>query len=170
MVPAATFNTAVAGGDAVITMTATELMDPNACILGSFISVNVTYLRAGFTDCNSNGVPDACDIAGTTSDDCNTNAIPDDCDVTTGTSSDANSNGVPDECEDPLCATCVGDMNGDNLIDGSDIQAFTDCMIAGPDITAGCACADMNGIGTLNQLDLAQFVNALLATPGAVCP
>ncbi|MDJ0740634.1 MAG: VCBS repeat-containing protein [Gammaproteobacteria bacterium] len=33
------------------------------------------------TDCNSNGVPDACDIASLRSDDCNANGIPDSCDV-----------------------------------------------------------------------------------------
>jgi hypothetical protein len=33
------------------------------------------------------------------SSDCNTNGIPDECDIAAGTSADANSNGVPDECE-----------------------------------------------------------------------
>lgn len=31
--------------------------------------------------------------------DCNTNAVPDDCDIAHGTSADCNENGIPDECE-----------------------------------------------------------------------
>jgi len=49
---------------------------------------------AGYEDCNSNGVPDACDLP-----DCNANGVPDDCDITSGTSDDCNENGIPDECE-----------------------------------------------------------------------
>jgi hypothetical protein len=49
---------------------------------------------AGYEDCNSNGVPDACDLP-----DCNANGVPDECDITSGTSDDCNENGIPDECE-----------------------------------------------------------------------
>lgn len=44
-------------------------------------------------DCNSNGIPDECDIADQTSLDCNLNGVPDECE------DDCNSNGIPDECE-----------------------------------------------------------------------
>ena len=37
-----------------------------------------------FTDCNGNGVSDACDIAGGTSADCNSNGVPDECDEAPG--------------------------------------------------------------------------------------
>jgi hypothetical protein len=40
---------------------------------------DVYYLRIGDYDCNSNGVGDAQDIAGGTSEDANSNAIPDEC-------------------------------------------------------------------------------------------
>jgi hypothetical protein len=63
-------------------------------------------------DCNSNGIPDATDIASGTSEDCNgngvpdecdtdcnANGIPDSCDLSDGTSEDCNSNGIPDECD-----------------------------------------------------------------------
>ena len=62
-------------------------------------------------DCNSNGIPDSCDldcglpegpcdIPGCgESDDCQPNGIPDECDIAAGTSQDADSNGIPDECE-----------------------------------------------------------------------
>ena len=56
-------------------------------------------------DCNSDGIPDDCQVAvedpGIPSPiDCNQNEIPDTCDITNGDSQDVNVNGVPDECED----------------------------------------------------------------------
>jgi WD40 repeat protein len=50
-------------------------------------------------DCNTNGVPDACEIASGGADDCNGNGVPDDCDVASGASEDCNANGIPDECD-----------------------------------------------------------------------
>ncbi|HUN82531.1 MAG TPA: thrombospondin type 3 repeat-containing protein [Phycisphaerae bacterium] len=69
-------------------------------------------IRGG--DCNNNGIPDSCDIAGGTSTDCNADGVPDECepfidcnhnstpdicDIANGTSQDCNGNSVPDECE-----------------------------------------------------------------------
>ena len=56
-------------------------------------------------DCNSDGVPDGCQVAvedpGIPSPiDCNQNEIPDSCDISSGESQDVNNNGYPDECED----------------------------------------------------------------------
>jgi len=48
-----------------------------------------------FTDCNHNGVADACEGA----PDCNHNGIPDECDIAAGTAGDCDHNGVPDECQ-----------------------------------------------------------------------
>ena len=69
-------------------------------------------------DCNTNGIPDECDLdCGTSggpcqvagcgqSADCNTNGVPDECDLGAGTSQDCQSNGVPDECDPD------GDLDG----------------------------------------------------------
>ena len=38
----------------------------------------------------------------TRSTDCNSNGIPDDCDIANGTSPDCNANGIPDECEEAV--------------------------------------------------------------------
>ena len=73
--------------------------------------------HAGIIDCNSNGVEDATDIAGETSEDCNTNTIPDECDIDTGTSSDCDNNGIPDDCEP--------DCNENFIVDACDLT--TDC-------------------------------------------
>jgi len=71
----------------------------------------------GFSpDCNGNGRPDMCDIAGGASDcngngipdacepDCNGNGSPDDCDILSGASKDCNANGIPDECDGLVCS------------------------------------------------------------------
>ena len=57
------------------------------------------------SDCNSDGIPDDCQVAvedpGIPSPiDCNQNEVPDTCDIANGDSQDVNVNGVPDECED----------------------------------------------------------------------
>jgi hypothetical protein len=62
-------------------------------------------------DCNTNGVPDICDLEGESSDDCNLNLVPDECDP------DLNFNGIPDDCE------TVGDCNANNLPDAEDIAS-----------------------------------------------
>ena len=56
-------------------------------------------------DCNSDGIPDDCQVAvedpGIPSPiDCNQNQVPDTCDIANGDSQDVNVNGLPDECED----------------------------------------------------------------------
>ena len=50
-------------------------------------------------DCNSNGTPDACDIAAGTAQDCNGDGTPDSCQLA---GHDCNSNGILDACE-PDC-------------------------------------------------------------------
>jgi hypothetical protein len=62
------------------------------------------------TDCNHNGVIDALDIAGGTSQDCDENEVPDECEA------DADGDGVIDDC-DACPDTHVGDMI---VIDGCD--------------------------------------------------
>ncbi|QDV89856.1 hypothetical protein RAS2_09310 [Phycisphaerae bacterium RAS2] len=61
------------------------------------------------------------------------------------------------------CA-CPGDMNGDGLKNGLDIQQFTDCMIIG----GSCICAEMDGTWGLTGADITAFVVDLLNA--ATCP
>ncbi len=88
---------------------------------GIYGATYCTLTDGGITDCNSNGIDDAEDIASGTSQDCNNNAVPDECDIADGTSMDVNSNGVPDECED--------DCNSNGIPDDYDIAtgASEDC-------------------------------------------
>ncbi len=62
-----------------------------------------------------------------------------------------------------VCA-CLGDMNGDGVKDGLDVQKFADCLIAG----GSCSCADVDAINGVTLADVTAFVNGLLA--GNDCP
>ncbi len=153
---AAMYNQIVGVGPADIVMTASAFVDE--CPQGSSISVSVEYLPVG--DCNANGVPDDCDIAGATSadvdgndvpdecEDCNGNTIPDVVDLANQTSGDANSNGIPDECED---------CNTNGVPDDLDISmgnSFDDNANEIPD-----ECEDCNNNGTLDDLDIINLTS-----------
>jgi len=105
-------------------------------------------------DCNTNGVPDADDIALATSADVNINGIPDECeadcnrngtpddhDVLIGLSYDCNQSGYPDECED--------DCNGNGIADSCDIDPLD------PDGNL-LVSADCNGNELPDECDLAM--------------
>ena len=64
--------------------------------------------------------------------------------------------------------TCLGVMDGNNVLNGLDIQDFVDCLVgaAGPGVN--CVCADMDSSGTLNLADVGLFISALLTK--APCP
>lgn len=70
------------------------------------------------------------------------------------------------------CNTCVGDMNSDQVLRGDDVQAFADCCLSflGTAPGPGCACTDMNDDGVINDLDLTDFVNALINGPFQCVP
>jgi hypothetical protein len=86
-------------------------------------------------DCNSNAIPDECDLdcdapgcsppCGT-SEDCNLNGTPDECDIAAGTSEDGDANGVPDECE--------SDFDGDGIVDGVDPDIDNDGVLNETDV------------------------------------
>jgi len=83
------------------------------------------------TDCNGNGLLDACELAAGTGDDCNANAVPDACEP------DCNLNAVPDACE-PVGG---GDFDADSDIDLVDAAAMVDCL-AGPNRVPGPQATD----------------------------
>ena len=83
-------------------------------------------------DCNSNGLPDGCDVASGTSPDCNGNNAPDECDISSGASSDCNGNQIPDECD-------LADGTG---TDCKRNGALDDCDILADQAEASDACSD----------------------------
>lgn len=62
-----------------------------------------------FTDCNTNGIPDLCEIEQGWSGDCNLNGVPDECELAANPDADTNSNGVLDDCDE-----CVWDSDCDD--------------------------------------------------------
>ncbi len=131
LVSAVNWNYAVGGGDAVISMVASEEVDPYACDQ-SWIQVSVLYRAVGPGDCQRNGVPDECDIA-------------------SGTSQDVNGNGVPDECE------CVGDVDGDGDTDQADIGS----LLADWGCTGGSCQGDLDGSGETDFADIVALLAKL---------
>jgi hypothetical protein len=93
---------------------------------------------------------------GAPTNDCNTNGIPDECDIgeqwggyCTGPdcSSDWNGDGIPDECQ--LC----GDLNGDGLVNGTDYQMFLAAYgtcVGHPNYNPD---ADLDGDGCITLVD-----------------
>lgn len=74
--------------------------------------VESTEDTPGPSDCNGNGVPDACDVNSGASQDCNFNNIPDECEQ------DCNGNGFADECD---IANGEPDCNADQIPDSCNI-------------------------------------------------
>lgn len=64
-------------------------------------------------------------------------------------------------CECRPCL-CPGDMNGDGILDGRDIQEFIRCLFAV--VTPGnpCACADIDGDGSATLQDIPLFIALML--------
>ncbi len=91
-------------------------------------------------DCNTNGVPDECDIHVSFGGYCE-GAIPAECD------SDYNTNGVPDHCE--IC----GDLDGDGDVDSVDYYIFVDAYGTCVGHVKYNAAADMDGSGCINLVD-----------------
>ncbi len=101
------------------------------------LSYNLALEIVGGTlgaDCNENGLPDDCDLAGGSTDlngngvpdeceDCNDNGVPDDMDLAAGTSADCNGNEVPDDCD--LAAGTSQDCNANSVLDSCDLATYT---------------------------------------------
>ncbi|MCG3137282.1 MAG: hypothetical protein HJJLKODD_01125 [Phycisphaerae bacterium] len=148
-------------------------------------------------DCNTNLVPDSCDITDHTSIDCNHNHIPDECDLAEcdgspwcddcnengqldvcdigwlwshikPVSRDWNHNGIPDECEDEVCS--YADLNGDGLINLKDYRIMRECQghLVDPHVPAKCDVADLNGDGRVDAVDWKLF--KLCYPPVAISP
>ena len=145
----ATFST---GGDKGLGATAGQ-PDAGTQSGGDYV-LNGGYWSGGFADCNSNGVPDASDIADDSSEDCNANGVPDECDVEAGTSSDDNDNGIPDECED----TCPADFDGSGNVGAADLAQLLGSW--GPCPPEPECPADLNDDGSVGAFDLALLLGA----------
>jgi len=57
-----------------------------------------------------------------------------------------------------------GDLNGDALVDGLDIQPFVECLISGSSTQGACNCGDINENSSIDEFDVLPFVAALLGS------
>ncbi len=166
VVPAATFNGIVNGGNAIIEMAPSLSVDAPSCPT-SHISVRVDYAIAS-GDCNNNSILDTCEVAAGTSPDCNANGVPDSCDLAAGSLTDSDSNGIADACE-CVFISCAGDLTLEATVNGDDVQYFLGCLVGGDLASYPCACADINGDLRLNAADIPAFVNRLILDPETNC-
>jgi hypothetical protein len=117
------FNSLVAGGDANFRASSGISFQPYVCGAPTYCIVTLEYMTSATSpDCNENGVPDECDLAGG-SGDCNSNSVPDECEA------DCNENDIADECElPPLGSQPDCDSNG--IPD--DCQLVVDVVVESP--------------------------------------
>ena len=119
------------------------------------LSVPVVFNTApAASDCNGDGVPDACNIAA-------------------DGSLDQNSNGILDECEALLFLR--GDCNADGNVDLADAACVLNWLFAGGAAPFCVKAADANDTGTINLTDSVYLLNFLFsggpapAAPFAEC-
>ena len=109
IIPADVYNDAVGGGDALITMTATNAVNPLACEGSNYITVALHYSLGGMSDDdNNNGIPDECETPGDLNGDGTVGV--DDLLILLG-------NWGP--CAD--CDDCVADLDGDCSVGVKDL-------------------------------------------------
>ena len=129
--------------------------------LGATIGTEGDIVSARFAlpDCNLNLIPDVGEV------DCNSNGVPDDCDIASGASLDVNGDGIPDECQPPPPPSCIADIappGGNGLVNVDDllliINSWGTCV--------GNCPADIappgppHGNGVVNVDDLLAIINA----------
>ncbi len=123
-------------------------------------------------DCNSNGIPDLCEL------DQDGDGVPDDCDLCPGSDDtlDDDGDGVPNDCDSCQGDDASGDSDNDGICDSDDICPGSDD--AGPDgdgdgVPDACDfCAttetgDIDGDRDIDFDDLAGF-DACLTGPGVL--
>ena len=67
-------------------------------------------------------------------------------------------------CGSPETASGSGDVNGDGIVNGLDIQAFVDELLASTASSLAACAADMNTDGTVTTDDIALLVATLVGT------
>ena len=176
-------------GVVIATLTQTSLgldFDPRGLLfVGSDLVVsNVadgTILRLSvgsfpLSDCNANGVPDACDVDDGSSEDCTANGIPDECepdcngngaadscDLADQTSEDCNLNGIPDECD--ISSGSSQDNNSDDVPDECDFLVVQDRTDAGAQELGLSVCnVHVQFPGPFPDYKLVSIANTLIST------
>ncbi len=67
---------------------------------------------------------------------------------------------TPGAIED--CSTFAGDVDGNQTLNGLDLDGFVSCLLGGEPVGGDCGCADMDDSGGADMADVAGFVAAVL--------
>ena len=102
--------------------------------------------------------------------DCNSNGVPDECDVSGATSADVDGNGIPDECGCPL----IFDLNGSCFVDSVDLGLFAACWRCSEGDACWepnmCADKDFNCSDIVDNIDLDLLAGAWLKWGSEIDP
>jgi len=63
------------------------------------------------------------------------------------------------------CQTILGDANGTGGRNGTDVQAFVNCLLTGGPLTHPCKCADMDNDGDIDSIDVTTFATTVVLDP-----
>ncbi len=110
-IAASTWNAALSDGVAPVTA---QFSGYDWC--AGWCQIKITYQAQPLSpDCNSNSLPDGCDLLSGVAHDCDANGLPDSCDIANG-AEDESANGYPDRCD-----LDRGDLNLDGQVSGADL-------------------------------------------------
>ncbi len=116
-----------------------------------FASGTALRFVLGGNDCDSNGIPDLCDIAAGGLVDCDGNGVPDACDIAAGNAEDCDLNGQIDTCD---IATGADDCDENGMLDACEL-ALNDCNSNG--MLDACE-SDCNANGNPDDCDITQGI------------
>ncbi len=122
-------------------------------------------MAGGLPDCNGNGIPDSCDFA-TGTMDCNGNSILDPCEIAQGAAVDCNANGVPDSCD---ISSGGLDCNGNNQVDSCEIVAGTETDCNGNLIPDSCDALAGVAYDTLAPVITGMPTDITISIPSGQC-
>lgn len=124
---------------------------PSNCS-GTYCRVRLSYPES--PDCNSNSIPDSCDLKSGAAPDCNANGLIDTCEITSG-AEDKNANGHLDACE-----LLRGDLDLDGVVGGGDLAVLLSLWGV-----TGSPVGDLTGDGTIDAMDATILLGNWGTTP-----
>lgn len=121
---------------------------------GTVTEMMVAVAAPAPADCNNNGILDNLDISSGTSLDCNSNFVPDECELATN---DCNANGLPDDCElaghdcdgngqHDSCQLAGNDTDANGVPDNCQADCDNDGQIDAYEIILGAEDCNGNGV------------------------
>jgi len=118
-------------------------------------NLNIAYTYEDL-DIDGDGIPNDIDNCPSHSNpdqaDCDLDGFGDVCEIADGTQEDSDGNGIPDDCEEQ---PCVGDCNGDGVVDVNDLLMVLDQYA---NCTGECS-GDLDGSGAVDIDDILALLS-----------